>query len=61
MFGPSDSPLVNLPDPLEIHRRLSTLLREVSLLKRLQRIAIAAQRDLQQRNGIGEEPRHDQR
>ena len=43
-----DSPLLKIPGPLEINRRIAHLLREVSLLKRLQRLAVAAERDLAQ-------------
>jgi hypothetical protein len=42
--APAESLLRDIPPPAQIHHRIGELLREVALLRRLLRLALAAQR-----------------
>jgi hypothetical protein len=48
-------PLVTLPDPPTIQRRLGELVREERLLRSLLRLSMAAQQERQRRGSRGEE------
>jgi hypothetical protein len=49
----TDSPLDEIPDPVRIDERLSAIEREADLLRRLQKISVAAQRERERRGAQG--------